>query len=180
MRITVENGSERVVIDPSEPGGAAKSPAEHEQWDGRSLAGPVIKADAAKRFTLSVGYPAYKADVAVALDGHRDFAGEQATEEACWEFMKSQQVGLYHQDGTEGVGTIVENYVYRNPDPWVLKAADGSEQVIKAGDWLIGIIWDQAAWDLIQKGEINGTSMQGKARRRRPSGDALERVEVAR
>jgi Putative phage serine protease XkdF len=176
MRVTVQDGEKTVVI---EPGEAAKSPAEREQWDGRSLAGPILKSDGEKRFTLSVGYPAYKADVGVAVDGHRDFAGERATEEACWEFMKSQDVGLGHEGGG-GRGVIVENYVYRNPVPWVVKAADDSKQVIKAGDWLIGIIWDQQAWDMIQKGEITGTSMQGKARRRQPDAASLERVEVAR
>lgn len=137
------------------------------------LSGVVVKADAPRRYTLTVAYPANKPDVAVAQDGHRDFASESAVEEAAWNYLhKSPKVGLWHKDGTDGAGDVVESYVYRGPD-WHLTAADGSEQVIKAGDWLLGIRWTPETWPLVEKGLIGGVSPQGRAKRRTPTTDAV-------
>jgi hypothetical protein len=166
IRATMEGG--KVVFEDSASPAAAKA----APWDGESVAGVVVKADLTRRYTLMMGYPAYKADTAVAQDGYRDFAGEEAVEDAAWAFMKSRQVGLFHEDGTEGAGDVVESYVYRGPD-WTIKAADGSEQVIKAGDWLVGVVWNEPSWQGILDGRIGGGSMQGKARRRIPAAEAL-------
>lgn len=144
-------------------------PAVKEEWNGEGVAGAVIKADDERRYTLTVAYPANSPDAGVARDGFQDFAGSVAVENAAWDYMtKSRNVGLWHQDGTDGAGEVVESYVYRGPD-WQITAADGSEQVVKAGDWLLGIRWSEDTWGLIKKGEIGGVSMQGKAQRRKPS-----------
>lgn len=142
-------------------------------WDGETVAGVIVKTDAARRYSLMMGYPAHKADAAVAADGHRDFAGAEAVEKAAWNFMRSgAAVGLHHLEGTDGAGETVESYIYRGP-PWTIKAADGSEVVIKAGDWLVGTIWSEPAWQEIEEGRVGGGSMQGTARRRKPSPEAL-------
>lgn len=174
MKITIQDGEKTVVVEPDE---AVKADAEHEPWDGTGLAGVVIKSDATRRYTLAMGYPANSPDVSVALDGHRDFASPEAIEKAAWGFMDSPNIGRWHEDGTDGSGRVVESYIYRGPD-WTVKAADESERVIKSGDWLLGIIWDQQSWDQIEKQEINGVSMQGKAKRRVPSADALENLNA--
>jgi hypothetical protein len=120
-----------------------------------------------------VAYPANKLDAATARDGYRDFAAPHVVEDAAWSYMtKSRQVGLWHEAGTEGAGDVVESYIYRGPD-WVIKAADGSEATVKAGDWLIGIRWSEETWPLVKSGRIGGVSMQGKAVRRKPSPDAV-------
>lgn len=147
-----------------------------EQWDGTGVAGAVLKTEDERRYTLTVAYPANKADTAVAADGYRDFAGPQAVEDACWSYTtKSRQVGLWHADGTDGAGDVVESYIYRGPD-WTVQAADGSEQVIKAGDWLLGIRWSEQTWPLVKQGLIGGVSMQGSATRRVPSAEAVEQL----
>jgi hypothetical protein len=174
MRVTVEDATGgRVVIDGDE---IAKSEPDPESWDGETVAGRVIKAEDERRFTLCVGYPANRADRAIAADGHRDFASPEAVEKAAWNYMlKSRRVGLWHSagDDTEGAGDVVESYVYRGPD-WHLVAADGSEQVIKAGDWLIGIQWTPEIWaNLIKTGKVTGISMQGSAMRRTPTAESL-------
>ena len=87
------------------------------------------------------------------------------------------EIGALHQDGTEGDGLLVESYVYRGPD-WTVKATDGSEQVIKAGDWLVGVIWSDDAWAAFKSGESTGVSMQGAAVRKTPSPADLARVQV--
>lgn len=81
--------------------------------------------------------------------------------------LKSRNVGAWHEDGTDGSGDVVESYIYRGPD-WTVTAADGSTQVIKAGDWLLGVRWNEDTWARIKNGEIGGVSPQGRAHRRVP------------
>lgn len=159
-------------------GQPAAAEPEPESWDG-TVAGSLIKSVDERRYTLTMGYPANTLDAAVARDGHLDFASEAEVEKAAWGFIQNPQVGLFHQDGTEGAGTIVESYIYRGPD-WEVGAADGSAQVIKSGDWLIGTIWSQAAWDDIKSGRIGGTSMQGTAARKAPSPADVAKVLAKR
>lgn len=171
MRITVEDASGgRVVIDGDD---LEKAAGEPEPWDGQTVAGLLVKSEDERRFTLHVAYPANRADKSRAADGYRDFSGTDATEDAAWSYLlKHRQVGVFHQDGTEGSGDVAESYIYRGP-PWVIKAADGSECTILEGDWLIGIRWSEDVWPLVKSGRIKGVSMQGSATRRKPSPEAL-------
>jgi hypothetical protein len=138
--------------------------------------GVVIKADDAKRFLLTVAYPAYKFDVAVAADGHMDVASEDVVERACWNFMrKGARLGLWHEAGHSDAGEVVENYIYRG-EPWLIKAADGTDQTIMPGDWLVGIVCSEYTWALHKSDAIGGVSPQGGARRRLPSEATLARV----
>lgn len=150
------------------PDGAVYETASQEKapvkWDGSTAQQRLIKSLDEQRYTLSVGYPAELADATVARDGYRDFANRQEVEKAAWSYMDGERgVGLWHEDGTDGAGKVVESYIYRGPD-WPV-----NDTVIKAGDWLVGIIWEPEAWERIKAGEINGTSMQGRAARRTPS-----------
>jgi Putative phage serine protease XkdF len=158
--------------------GAAKS-----VWDGETIAVTVLKADDERRYTLDVAYPADKADAHRGMDKHRDFASKAVVEDAAWNYMRNYRaVGMCHTPeqaasvGTpllqDGAAELVESYVYRGPD-WTVKAADGSEQVIKAGDWLVGFIWTPGAWEAIKSGKIGGVSVEGGAKRRKPSREAL-------
>lgn len=152
-------------------------------WDGETISAVVLKADAERRYTLNVIYPADKADIGKAADGHRDFASKAVVEDAAWNYMRNwRQVGVAHSAehaaamGTafkaDGAAEVVESYIYRGPD-WVINAADGSEIVIKAGDWLGGFIWSEDDWPDVKSGKIGGMSVEGKARRRVPSPEAV-------
>jgi len=142
--------------------------AKAEIIDTNAVAGMVVKSEEEQRYTLTVAYPANKPDVGVAQDGFRDYASANAVEKAAWSYLrKSPNIGLWHQDGTDGSGEVCESYIYRGPD-WEVAAADGSTQVIKAGDWLMGIIWSEATWPLVKQGLIGGVSPQGRAKRRMP------------
>lgn len=138
-----------------------------ENWNGDGLAGVLVKSDGESRYTLTVAYPANKPDVAVARDGYRDFAGPKAVEEAAWNYLtKSRNVGLWHEDGTDGAGRVVESYVWPDGAPdWPVS----DSYVVKSGDWLVGIQWDEPGWKLIKEGKIGGVSMQGRAQRKAPS-----------
>jgi hypothetical protein len=165
MATTTVKPDGTVIVDTGEH--AAKA-----TWDGKGVAGVVVKSAPERRFTLTLAYPANKADVSVAADGHRDFASAEAVEDAAHAFMKSPSIGLWHQDGTDGAGTVVESYIWP-ADDWTVKAADGTEQTIRKGDWLLGIVWSEDTWPLVKEGHIGGVSMQGAARRRQASPEAL-------
>lgn len=139
--------------------------------------GVVIKADPSKQFLLTVAYPAWKPDVAVAADGHIDFASDHVLEDACWYFMrKGAKVGMWHEPGHENEAEVVENYIYRREDPWVIKSPDGNDQVVMFGDWLVGLRLSNRAWSLWKARLIGGVSPQGGAKRRLPSPESLARV----
>ena len=98
-------------------------------------------------------------------DGGRDYFTPEELEKAAWGFLrKGPTVGLSHVDGTEGAAQVVESYIYRGPD-WALD--DGT--VVKSGDWLVGAILDEFAWQLYKAGHIDGWSIQGTAQRIRSS-----------
>jgi hypothetical protein len=137
------------------------------------VAGIVVKSQAEQQFTLCLAYPANRPDAGVAQDGFRDFASPQAVEKAAWQYItQSPNVGLHHREGTDGAGRVVESYIWR-ADPWVIKAADGSEQTVNPGDWLLGVRWGDDAWSAIKSGQIGGLSPQGRARRRTPTPEAV-------
>lgn len=102
-------------------------------------------------------------------DGALDYVSAEQLELAAWRFMKGpRDIGFFHADGTIGHAEVVESYIYRGPD-WPLTADDGSEVVIKSGDWLGGLLLDDIAWQLKKSGRIGGVSIDGRARRRRPA-----------
>lgn len=149
-----------------EDGHAVKGAA---TWDGESVAGVLVKASDERRYTLTVAYPADRADVAVAADGHRDFASKAAIEEAAWNYLrKGGKIGLDHADGTEDAGERVESYIWPGDD-WV----SPSGYVVKNGDWMLGIVWTPEAWELVKAGKIGGVSMQGSAQRRKATAEAI-------
>jgi hypothetical protein len=76
----------------------------------------------------------------------------------------SRSIGLFHSQSpdADGDATVVESYIYRGPD-W--QAAD--DTVIKAGDWLLGTVWDEHGWQLVKAGLVNGWSPEGGAHRTR-------------
>ena len=112
-----------------------------------------------ERYVLGVAYPANR------VDGHGEFMTAATVQKAAWDYLRKGQIGLHHADGTTGHAEIVESYVYRGPD-WHQIAADGTTQVIKSGDWLVGAVFDEPTWADVQSGKFNGWSIQGLAARR--------------
>lgn len=125
----------------------------------------VIKAlevpGAPKRFVLGVAYPVAK------VDGHGEFMTADEIERTAWDYARNyRRIGFFHADGTEGHADLVESYIYRGPD-WVTTDIDGMEQVIKAGDWVMGGILDEPGFDLVRSRKADGWSVDGDARRRK-------------
>lgn len=119
--------------------------------------------DPEQQYVLGVAYQAGPDPrIQRGADGGRDYFTAEELEKAAWGFLRDgPQVGLFHgPDSTVGHAEIVESYVYRGPD-WDL----GNDIVVKAGDWLIGAILDDTAWQLYKSGRVTGWSPQGSARR---------------
>lgn len=123
----------------------------------------VMKA-AEQRFVLGIAYQAGPDPrIAKGADGGRDYFTKDELEKAAWSFLRNgPRGGLFHIDGTEGAIEFVESSIHRGPD-WDL----GDGLVVKDGDWIVGGILDDRAWQLYKAGKINGFSPQGVARRRR-------------
>jgi hypothetical protein len=127
--------------------------------------------DTPDRFVLGIAYQAGRDPlIKRGADGGLDYFTERELELASRTYMRknAQKAGLFHVDGTEDAqhAELVESYIYRNPEPWVL--ADG--QTVRKGDWLTGYIVDEHTWDLIINKKITGLSPQGTANRRRVKG----------
>lgn len=125
---------------------------------------PVVKRlavpDSPKRFVLGVAYPAD------AVDGHGEFMASAELEQTAWDFCrKHRQIGFYHADGTTSHGEVVESYIHRG-DPWVTTAIDGSEQVIKSGDWVLGALFDEIGFHQVVSEAADGWSIDGVMKRR--------------
>lgn len=115
------------------------------------------------RFVLGLAYQAgFDERLQPGLDGMVDYFSPAELEKAAWSFLDEdgQQVGLFHVDGTTGAARVVESYIYRGPD-W-----DINGTIVHAGDWLLGVICDETAWQLVKSGRITGFSPQGRAKRR--------------
>jgi hypothetical protein len=114
------------------------------------------------RYVLGIAYQAGPDPlIKRGADGGRDFFTAEELEKAAWAFLADgPSVGLFHADGTEGAGQVVESYIYRGPN-WEV----GDGVVVKSGDWLVGAILEESAWLLYKAGHITGWSPQGQARR---------------
>jgi hypothetical protein len=122
-------------------------------------------SQAPQRYLLALAYQAGPdARITKGADGARDFFTPAELEKAAWSFLPGgANVGLFHgPEQTIGHFEVTESYIYRGPE-WDL----GEGIVVKSGDWLIGGICDEVAWNLYQNGHITGMSPQGTATRRR-------------
>lgn len=134
----------------------------------------VVKASEERRYTLGLAYPANKPDASRAADGHIDAVRPEVLEKTAWDWMsKYRDVNLFHKGGTDGHATVVESYIYRGPDWEITSPLDGNSYTIKAGDWMLGTVWDEEGWALVKAGYINGWSPQGGARREAASPEFL-------
>ncbi len=139
----------------------------------------LLKAEEESRFLLLVAYSPNKMPLRGA-DGFVDVARPEVLEKACWRFMDNgAQAGMWHKPGHENAARVVENYVYRNDVPWVIKCPDGTEQVVQKGDWIVGLILSPKSWKMFKAGLIGGGSLQGGAKRGIASEETLAYLRSA-
>lgn len=123
---------------------------------------PVIKNidGAPKRFTLA---PVY---IPMTKDAHGDWATSDDLQESLWEFMKGDKnIAIQHNKELIGHGQVVEMMTI----PWAHTVDMPDENgVMKsvsfpAGTPWMGVQWDEAAFELVQKGFFRGYSIGGRA-----------------
>lgn len=72
-------------------------------------------------------------------------------------------LGVQHLSWDDDHGEILESYIA--PCDMAIAKADGTVEAVKAGSWLMGIVWSPENWAKVEKGEITGLSLGGSARR---------------
>jgi putative serine protease XkdF len=125
-------------------------------------------ADEPMRLLIGIAYQAGPDPrITKGADGGRDYFTADELEKAAHSYLiNGPRVGLFHVDGTDqggGQAQVVESYIYRNDEPWVVS----EDLVVRKGDWVLGAILSPKAWQMYLDGKISGWSPQGTARRRR-------------
>lgn len=72
------------------------------------------------------------------------------------ELLTKGMLGIQHSNWDDSIGDIVESYIA--PVDMIL-----SGEVVRKGTWLMGTVWNQENWEKIQRGELTGYSLGGKA-----------------
>ena len=140
--------------------------------------GTVLKANEEDQVLLMVAYDPNTMPHR-GMDGFIDVVSARAIEKACWKFSDNgAKVSLFHK-GMEHQCRTVENYIYRNPEPWVIKNKDGSEIVVKEGCWIVAIKCDDPTWLLYKAGLIGGASPEGRCQRIPPRKETLARIAAS-
>jgi len=71
----------------------------------------------------------------------------------------SQLGGEQHADIVKGA-RVVESYIA--PCDFVVKCADGTEEAVLKGSWVLGMRWPEKVWKRIESGELTGYSVGGR------------------
>jgi len=160
---------------PQEMFAAAQKAKAEPPVDFSSPACAVVKASDERRYTLGVAYAANRADAAAGMDGYHDFVQPDVLEKAAWDYMRgSRNIGVNHEDGTDGRGEVVESYILRQD--WVTKADNGVDVTIPAGSWMLGVVWEPTTWTLVKSGQLTGFSPQGTGDRAEPTPEDLAQL----
>ena len=115
---------------------------------------------AAKRYTLG---PVYMPDH---VDGHGEMTDAESLQEAVWGWVQKGDRDIHLQHTDRRAGEMVEILTW--PQEVTLDVTvDGvsKAQTFPAHTPFMGVVWDDWAWDLVEKGALRGYSMGGTARR---------------
>jgi hypothetical protein len=159
-------GGCEILNMPVEPGAACKlwiipetRVVQESATKAISRDGRFLRKEAYKRFTLG---PLYVPDF---MDAHGEWTDSQELQQAVWEWVKGGDRTIYLQhDRDVRAGEWVE--VMTMPQPWTVDMLNGAGESIgkityPAGTVFLGVMWDEAAWDQILKGELRGYSIGG-------------------
>lgn len=129
---------------------------------------PIAKVDDSTRIIIGIVYKAAKkfdekGNAIDNIDTHGNWAKEEEIKKACHNFNKKLQnkkligkIGVDKQHNEKaGYGIVVESYIAMSDIP---------EINAEKGDWVAAVeVTDDECWKQIQKGEIEGFSIGGKA-----------------
>ena len=97
------------------------------------------------------------------IDSDGDYSTEEELRKACWKFMEYQNMNLMHSKAlSKTVCSIVECAV-------AFSDFKINNQIINKGDWYIAVkVNDASLKKMIESGELNAFSMEGKAKPGQP------------
>jgi hypothetical protein len=135
----------------------------------KAVAGPVIKSDEARRYTLMPLYPASPdAPSAAHLDAHGDFATADDVQAAVWDYVRKgdRTIRDQHRDGT-AIGECVELMCWPHEVTVPMTSTDGTtvQKTFGAGTAFMGVVWNDTGWEDVKKGRKTGLSLGGMATR---------------
>lgn len=127
------------------------------KWD-RQIG--IAKTDVIKRIIIGAVYIPYDENDDSTIDSHGHAALAEDIEKAAYGFMKD--MNNYNIDEqhnfVSGYGYVVESYLAKSGDP-----------LFPEGTWVMGVkVTEDDTWSKIEKGEITGFSLAGKAHLRTP------------
>ncbi len=135
----------------------------------KAVAGPAIKSDDAKRYTMAPLYPASpESPTAAHLDAHGDFATADDLQKAVWDYVRKgdRTIRDQHRDGT-AIGECVEimSWPYEVTVPMTTAAGTTVQKSFAAGTVFLGVVWNELGWSDVVKGVKRGYSLGGMATR---------------
>jgi hypothetical protein len=120
----------------------------------------IMKQDES-RYTLG---PAYVPDM---TDAHGEFTDPDTLQRALWEWVRKDDRRIFLQHSEKQAGEMVEVLTW----PFAISAemVTPNQGVTKfefpANTPVLGVIWEDWAWDMVKAGELRGYSIGGRARR---------------
>lgn len=123
---------------------------------------PFAKAveQAERRFTLG---PWYIPDT---VDAHGDWTDADELQAALWRYVDAGYRGVHIQHMPDVVaGRWVEIMALPHPTSWPVIDPNGNvaAHTYPAGTVMLGVVWDDWAWELVKTGAISGYSIGGNA-----------------
>lgn len=122
----------------------------------------VSKAEGDKRYTLGAMY------IPNVIDAHNEWTDGEELQKAVWDYVRTndRRIRLQHnKDIVAGEWVEIMAFPYELTIP--IHNADGTEtnHTYPANTVFLGVVWEPWAWEKVQKGEILGYSIGGKAER---------------
>jgi hypothetical protein len=122
----------------------------------------VSKAEGDKRYTLGAMY------IPDRLDAHNEWTDAEELQRAVWDYVRSndRRIRLQHnRDIVAGEWVEVMSFPYELTVPITTPSGITVNHTYPANTVFLGVIWEEWAWEKIQRGEILGYSIGGKAER---------------
>jgi hypothetical protein len=122
----------------------------------------VSKAEGDKRYTLGAMY------IPDRLDAHNEWTDAEELQRAVWDYVRSndRRIRLQHnRDIVAGEWVEVMSFPYELTVPITTPSGIMVNHTYPANTVFLGVIWEEWAWEKIQRGEILGYSIGGRAER---------------
>jgi hypothetical protein len=135
-----------------------------ESLEKQSEKSLVVKQIEEQRFTLGPWY------VPNQLDAHDEWTDPDELQNALWDYVRkgNREIRLQHISNTRA-GEWVEAMTLPFPlEAPLIHPETGAtiKRVFPAGTVLLGVVWDDWAWDMVKRGQIRGYSIGGSSERR--------------